>query len=342
MAAQRIEYLDQMRAVAIVMVVCIHAVGYVPAMSPLQMEWVFFWVLPIAVPVFFFVDGFLLSMQLDAKSIPYGPYIRKSAIRLLIPWVLFSLFYVVARFVLEAVGFLSTHLVLGQEPQQVAARAYMSVYAPQMYFLASLFLIRAALPVVRRVFHQTPLPLSIGVTIALILLYNTVDVAALLPFSDMTSMEGQEPVLHAIFGLQFFGLGMVMSRLRAHTDFRRWLAPVAILFVASSVMKVALPGNHWWTAFLYLVLFFLLFSQFQPESAVLNILGRNTMGIYLLHTPIILRGVSMLVTAGVSAPMLAFMIIVPLVVATSLAVSLCITRVPYGGVLFGLPGPVRL
>lgn len=341
MAGERIEYLDQMRAVAIVMVVCIHAVGYVPAMSPLQLDWVLFWVLPIAVPVFFFVDGFLLSMQLDTKPVAYGPYIRKSAIRLLIPWVLFSIFYAVARYVLEMVGFLSAHLVLGQEPQQVAARVYMSVYAPQMYFLLSLFLIRAALPVIRRLFHDASLHLAIAMAIGVIVFYNMVDVEALLPFHDLLAMEGQEPVLHAIFGLQFFALGMVMSRLRMHTDFRRWVLPLAILFVASSVMKVMLPGNHWWTAFFYLILFFVLFSEFSRESKLLRIVGQNTMGIYLLHTPIVLRFVTMVVALVVAEPMTAFLLSVCGVMVVSLALSLLVTRVPYGGMLFGIPRSVR-
>ena len=66
-----------------------------------------------------------------------------SARRLLIPWVLFNLLYLVLRASLEYFGFFSQRIVIGSSWVEILRAVYHSQISEQMYFLLSLFFIRS-------------------------------------------------------------------------------------------------------------------------------------------------------------------------------------------------------
>ena len=61
---ERISFLDSLRAVAIVMIVGIHTLGYCVSLPPDQKEILSFIVSEVSVPVFFLVDGYLFARNI--------------------------------------------------------------------------------------------------------------------------------------------------------------------------------------------------------------------------------------------------------------------------------------
>ena len=137
-----------MRAVAIVMVVVIHAMGYCGELGAVQRELIGFIVKTIGVPVFFLVDGFLAATIYGSKNLMYTAFVRRSLVRLMVPWFIFTVFYTLARYLFESIGLLHSNIIVGRPIGYIFWSMYASVCAPQMYFLFSLFLIRLTLPLV--------------------------------------------------------------------------------------------------------------------------------------------------------------------------------------------------
>lgn len=70
---------------------------------------------------------------------------------MLVPWAIFTFAYTIARYLFELNGFLNEKLIVGHSLQHVILSAYGSVYASQMYFLFSLFLLRLCSPILKRI-----------------------------------------------------------------------------------------------------------------------------------------------------------------------------------------------
>ena len=165
---ERIYFLDSMRAIAIIMVVGVHTLGYCVELPQHQKEIISFIVHYISVPVFFLVDGYLFARGVKFfKGHWYLKIFRNSSFRLLAPWFIFTFAYALSRYAFELTGFLDKKLILGHDWQEVVISAYGSVYAPQMYFLFSLFLIRLCSPI----FKQLVIIKSYYVTLSLFFLY---------------------------------------------------------------------------------------------------------------------------------------------------------------------------
>src|SRR5262249_9097911 len=135
-----------LRALAILMVVGIHAWGY-SGLVP-DRSWGWFLVDAAGVPVFFLVDGFLFAAR-GQHAFDYSSHLKASAQRLLVPWVLFATFYLAIRVGAEAAHAVPEQLVLGHSWLGVASCLYFSCAALQLYFLLSLFLVRCLAPLAR-------------------------------------------------------------------------------------------------------------------------------------------------------------------------------------------------
>src|SRR4029453_11355645 len=102
---------------------------------------------------------------------------------------------------------------------------------------------------------------------------------------------GQDPLLQAVWGLQYYLLGSVLYVSNS------WLSKHAMILAATALaifvsiyhreINSPLMANY-----SYLCGFYLLFLAIGERSSVLLGLGRSTMGIYLLHFPGVLRAVS--------------------------------------------------
>jgi len=73
------------------MVVAVHALTRVEV-DATSHDFIAFLVGPVAVPLFFLADGFLLSWKwTEAPRFEYKSFVWKSAMRLLVPWAMFTL-----------------------------------------------------------------------------------------------------------------------------------------------------------------------------------------------------------------------------------------------------------
>lgn len=276
---QRLEFLDRLRGVAIVMVVATHSLAYLNA--PVDQTAVILLVVQtVAVPVFFLVDGLLFARK-NAKSEQWSgsSFILRSARRLLIPWLSFSATYLALRAVLEATGAVSGNLVLGRSISEVARTLYLSDVSSQMYFLPALFLIRVLSLPLRKI-AVAPAWVSVILAIAYPLVFEVLGVKA--AFSSW-----YDPVLQALWGMQFYLMGLALAVLWPWLWPRRWIAVGGAGTLLGVLLGVQAGSSLVQVTYL-LCLYFLLWA-WKAEDNILASIGRESMGIYLLHMPVLMK-----------------------------------------------------
>lgn len=300
MASQdRFAFLDNMKAIAIVMVVAIHALAFSMDMSAAHRERILIVIATIAVPVFFFIDGYLLgrSHALQKKQ-SYWESIKKSAYRLLLPWLIFTLLYFVLRFFFEYLNILHERHIIGKDIGYIISALYGSVYAGQMYFLLSLFIVRMFSPLLSKMFNQVPLLLAFVVAIFLIVVYNLFNEDI---FKYLYIKGGQEPLTHALWGVQFYIIGILLFRLQGLIDIK-WLALPSVITLIVSANFYTAEIFQW----AFLICFFVVLQLFCFENKIMSYVGSNTMGIYLLHSPLALKVTAIATSQVISDPLVEF------------------------------------
>lgn len=310
----RIDYLDSIRAVAVFMVVGIHTMGYVK-IDGLEKTLIAFFVHTVGVPVFFLVDGIILSRQCSGSpQLNYWQYIAKSARRLLIPWSVFNMLYLVLRAIFEYFGFLEI-IIINSSYWEILKALYSSDISNQMYFLLSLFFIRTF------AFAWDPLINARAWIIGLVWVSYTLIVSFMAPHISKQFPLGLDPFLHAIMGLRFYLLGFVVFRYQELIKrYSFWLVSITLLggvllrYFTNSGIHVQLP---------LLLCLYISFLCFFNKKNILSIIGRFTMGIYLLHIPIILKGLSIIILQVSGGGGAAFM----MVLISAFVVSLTLAKV---------------
>jgi hypothetical protein len=309
------------------MVVATHALAYTHVESS---EIIRFWVQTVAVPPFFLVDGYLFLGALRKQpEFLYGDYLFKSARRLLIPWVVFTVLYGLLRAFFEYKGLLETRVILGRGTSDILHAAYYSEISAQMYFLLSLFVIRALSFITRGLATSRPMWIV------------AIWAACTIAWANMTGLFGDEngldPIFHAFWGLQFYLLGMVLHVYREVLDKYAWACSAAaisfLLLWRSTPGASPLVGQYLYIGSVY----FIIIAGYA-HAMFFAVLGKFTMGIFLFHAPIVVKGASLIVPALVQGTdLLQYVLIVLLTVSISLLVTKLITVVPYGTLLLGEP-----
>ncbi len=326
-SSNRLIYLDSFRGLAIGMVVATHALGY----SQLEQENAqFFGFLSrtIAVPVFFLVDGVLFTLgQQSHSDFNYGAYVKKSARRLLLPWFVFTLLYCVLRFAFEAMDSSSVHVVYGQGWRTVLAAGYLSSFSAQMYFLLSLFLIRSASRITLILTRASSFHRTLSAIVYMIFFHT-------LPVQSWF-LPGIDPVYHALWGMQFYLLGVAIvpwaPLLMVHGH---WLSAVVIIagiLIATFVQGMALSSQ-----FLLLLGFYVLFLSCPDRFKLLASLGRRSMGIYLVHIPLVMKVFSVVFSHVIppSTPLF-FLLLTTATLSTSAFLTSIIVQSAYGRIVLG-------
>jgi peptidoglycan/LPS O-acetylase OafA/YrhL len=322
---ERIQFLDAIRGYAIVMVVATHALAYTQVESS---EVIQFWVQAIAVPPFFLVDGYLFLGALRRQpEFSYGDYLFKSARRLLIPWVVFTVLYGLLRAFFEYKGLLETRIILGHGIFDILNAAYYSAISAQMYFLPSLFAIRSWSFITKGLATVRPLWI-----VAIWVAYTIAWASMARLFGDE---NGLDPIFHAFWGLQFYLLGMVLHVYREVLD--KYALGCAAAAVFSLLAVRSAPGAPSLVVqYLYILGVYFIIIAGVAHAVVFAALGKFTMGIFLFHAPIVIKGASMIVPViAQGMDLLQYVLIVLLTVTVSLLVTKLITIVPYGTLLLG-------
>ncbi|MEM1230332.1 MAG: acyltransferase [Pseudomonadota bacterium] len=334
-ATERLDYLDALRGFAILCVVAIHAKGYALPMAPGTAAIVDLIVHQAAVPLFFLVDGWLGAASARSGKRPsYGTTVRNSARRLLLPWLLFTVGYGLARYLFERFGVLDSQIIYGAAPGEVLLAAWGSVYSPQLYFLVSLFLIRLLTPLHRWLAINVNFAQLLALSVAYALFYRAISpwTLALLDIEN-----GQEPLLHALYNYQYFLLGLALQRLPANTARWRWAIGLLALYLAACVYfwSDGLEAYPNYIKYPYLVASFLFASTGAFNHRALNWLGRNTMPLFLLHLPIVLKVAEIAAAPLTRTPLVSFLLAWGLSIALSLLVLWVLRRLPWHEYLFG-------
>jgi surface polysaccharide O-acyltransferase-like enzyme len=290
----------------------------------------------IAVPIFFLTDGFLFAFKNATPSaFRYPGYVKRSAFRLMVPWAVFSAIYALALYVSELAGFFEERMIAGSSPGQIIIYAYTSKFAPQMYFLFSLFLVRLASPLSAKILSMKS-PAMLLCFAAYYVFYSlTADrIAAFL------TLPGRlEPTLHALWGFQFYLAGMIIHKMRLMDRKSALLIAFALLFGAVLFFNPdpaeLFDYRSHLDQYLYLMTFFFFFAHLNRARSFITDMGRNSMGIYLLHAPVILKGASMIINRFVSEPLISFPAISISAALLSFFLAAMINRIPCGSLLFG-------
>ncbi|MFV0347801.1 MAG: acyltransferase family protein [Halodesulfovibrio sp.] len=333
---QRLAFLDSLRALGILLVVGIHAQGYCLPLPELQQKIVFFIVHTAAVPIFYLVDGYLIGARIPTGHMHYAPFMKQSSYRLLIPWLAFTVFYTVARYLGETAGILTPPQIIGQPAADVLISAYSSVFAPQLYFLVSLFLLRALYPLTKHVILDQPLILSCATLILGCIALYAYGPRNIFPFSLLAPLPGQEPIIHALLGLPSHACGMLLYRVKDKISLPVVAIISAAIFAAATTLKFGYQIDAQRVAqYSLLLVLFACFSALAINQRWMLWLGKNTMGIYLLHTPILLKVLSLVINRVVTIPLLSFFLIGAGAVAASALGIWVLRHIPGGRILLG-------
>ncbi len=332
---QRLEYLDSLRALAVFMVVGIHTTAYCLPLSAAEYQVISFIVHTAAVPIFYLTDGFLFAFkQRGSINFAYTIFIKKSARRLLLPWLIFSLLYAVIRALFEMAGLLDKRVLLDSSLFEITVILYGSVVASHLYFLPALFIIRLFSIIIHPLI-QLPKGSVLLLCLAYIVLYNTASdsLVAILHIEG-----GHEPLLHALYGLQFYALGIALCLFR--DTFAKHLLPTALtaLFL-STLIHFSFNGffDNIFSKYLMILGLYFFFLQCDICNGPLRRIGQNTMGIYLIHSPIIVKAVSIGVNPFLQSPLISYLTILLLVFFLSLAATLVLREFSFGRFMMGLP-----
>jgi surface polysaccharide O-acyltransferase-like enzyme len=335
---ERILFLDSLRAIAIIMVVGVHSMGYCLPLGDNEKEVVSFIVHSVSVPVFFLVDGYLFARStILSKEICYFKMFKKSLFRLLVPWVIFTVLYTIARYCFEITGFLDEKLIVGLSLQEVAISAYGSVYSAQMYFLVSLFLIRLCGPIFKRIAFVK----NYIVILLLFFCYYAVYKSCVTFISPYLRIDGgQEPILHALWGIQYYLAGIILFKTSVLVDLQKLFVPFLLLFFVT-LLNLSELGHVGFVIiqYLYLITLFLLFVLLENRLPLLDMIGKNTMGIYLIHAPVVIKGVSLISNKFIIVPIWSFISVLFVTFILTIFIVIAVNYVPYGVLLFGTPYP---
>jgi fucose 4-O-acetylase-like acetyltransferase len=278
---QRIDYLDGMRGIAIFLVVGVHAYAYADVEVSLFSVSGFF-LQGIAVPVFFFVDGYLFSLIYRSREFKYRSYLAKSAKRLLIPWLFFSAVYFLIRYLGEVGGIFSTEVIHGQDWGNILSLIYGSGVSSQLYFLLSLFALRIT-TVVMQYLIEVKVFFIVFISVIYISLFQILDVQNL-------SSVSLDPLVHTLWGAQFYFLGMLVQKLETSGN----NVSIQMVLVAMAAGIYLLSGSAFAVLQVsYLLAAYYLCKHVFNKSVGLIAIGKETMGIYILHMPIIIYCVTL-------------------------------------------------
>ncbi|MEP7152472.1 MAG: acyltransferase family protein, partial [Nitrospira sp.] len=231
--ARRIPFLDGFRGYAIIMVVATHAMAYAN-LDPSVVRIMSFWVQAVAVPPFFLADGFLFVQSIQKNHhLLYAAYCIRSARRLLLPWICFSLLYLILRAGFELVGHPPITFVLGHNFGEILGAVYYSSISAQLYFLPALFIIRLV-SFATRYLILLPSAGLIVFWLAYVYLWQA------MPIGDGTS-DRIDPVLNAAWGMQYYLLGMLLSIHKAKVGRRPFLS-AAVCLICLLVVKIGAPA----------------------------------------------------------------------------------------------------
>lgn len=330
----RIQFLDTLRAIAIVMVVGQHALGYNQLQTEIRAI-IMYW-FQIAVPLFFLVDGYLFLYRLDRTGkLDYADYMRRSAMRLVVPWLIFSLLYLTARLGYEYFGHPSEQIVLNRGVADLLKAMWVGAPAGQMFFLLSLFWLRSLSFATKFLRGLSPIVI-LSAVFASSFLWSNVNGMVVAGFHIKVNWGGgQDPLLQAVWALQYYLLGCVLYVSNSWLSKHAMILAATVLAIFASIYYLKI-NSPLMTQYSYLCGIYLLFLAIGERGNVMPRFGSSTMGIYLLHFPGVLKTTAFATALVFDNTLLLFYLLVVLeTLLCSLWITWLLMKVPHAHYLFG-------
>jgi uncharacterized membrane protein YcfT len=334
----RLDFVDAFRGFAIVMVVGIHAADYSEIGDHPLGPAILRFVTTIGVPAFFLADGYLFALARRRNpAFALGPFLRRSGRRLLLPWLLFTVAYGFSQTAAERFGLASRPILTGATPERVVLLAYGSAFALQLYFLLSLFLVRSLAGLWRRLaIASAPLVFAVAGGYALL---QSAWLDSFLAARIHT--PGLDPVLHAFWGLQFYLAGIACAAADAAIRRRAPLLLGAAGALAAGILLLDADAFHLFQ-YAYLLGAFLAFQASARLTRALRGVGRHTMGIFLLHQPVLMKLFSLASAALFASQLTRFAFDVAGALLAAWGASLLLARSRWGRLILGeTPAPAQ-
>ena len=243
--------------------------------------------------------------------------------------------YVAARAAAERYGIVEATELTQRIPSiaDLLKIVWLSQTASQLYFLPSLFLIRCAALATWRLFRIRGEFLIVGGIIALCAFRLFIEPT----YQEYLQPDGHDPLLHGLGGFGFFLIGAGMWRIGGNGDRLSW-AWFAVPTIVAAIGSFAPQAIEYVTVQVgYLLPLYFVFARLTFGLDWLSSIGRHTMGIYLLHMPVVLKIWSVLV-ASLSASEPGFVwyfVVLTATFASALALTLAIHRAGLAGLFFG-------
>ncbi len=334
--SERLLFLDSLRAVAVVLVVGVHTLSYLDAMRLPGAPLLAFLLAAIAVPSFVLADGFLFARRMaEIGSYSYRVHLARSARRLLLPWLVFTVVYSGLRVVAEGGGWVTTRIFVGRTAAQIGLALYSSAAAQQLYFLLSLFLIRAACGWLRRLATGS----AIGALTAWAIYTIAWRVWLEAAYLSVLDLPGSDPLLGALAGLQYYLLGIALYRAWTLWGGRALLLAGGSLAMMAGVLAWR-PEQTGVAQYAYLLGAFWIAFRVTRKPGVVVRAGTVTMGIYVLHAPLVLRLVQLAVSPLALGVVADFALIWIATVFGTALLAWSVGRTAIGRALLGpLPAP---
>lgn len=275
----RLAYIDALKAAGIVMVVAVHVLTNIDLGQPTQ-TLASFLVGAAAVPLFFLADGFVFSWKWNATSqFDYWKFVQKSAKRLLVPWAAFTVLYITLRVALEWYDLTAEKIIFGKGFGDFIRVVYLSEVSPHMYFLLSLFVVRLATVGLYRILHW-PFWIWASGSALYIVLYQ-------FAHPKEWFLPGADPLLLALWGAQFYLLGIVLHK--GDTFVREYVGSLLLVCLVTTfgLRYVSIANTGMLTQVMYLLAWYVGLLAITRRASWTFSLGKETMGVYLLHSPIV-------------------------------------------------------
>lgn len=267
-----------LRALCIILVVLAHSIIiyngnwnlYATTQSSIILKYLCNLIYIFHMPLFFSISGYLAYYSYK-KVDSYKTFALKKAVRLLIPFIIFGLFWMIPiRFIANYSGYQDTNLAT------IIAKLLIGTDSGHLWFLPCLFLIFCVHLLLIRHVKNTKVQVAIIITLFLIGHFAPL-------------MAG-----NVLVNLTWFHLGYLINKHRIDQSKKHaWvllaasILGVIVYFVAESLFS----NTYILRAIKYFDCFFIIMTAYKlvsrRQSKILNSISDLSFGIYLFHSPLI-------------------------------------------------------
>jgi peptidoglycan/LPS O-acetylase OafA/YrhL len=293
------EEIDISRGIAIIGVVILHASSLYLSRFYNNYLWIINSMARFSVPLFIVISGFLHKDIADIREgvvRSYLKYIARRARRILLPYLLFSMFYMIIRLAIENIPYVRSLIPL-------RFTTIMSVYeaiffvkgnpAGQLYFLPLLFFVFVTFVLLKTIVRRDNVLLPVCAGSSLLAYYFAGDI-----YLSIDPLKGL--IFYAMgYGIKKYRYGQVVSK---STPYALGFSLLYVIFLLGYSLDLKILGRTYLMfgietfGALYFYLFSLVLTsgRLAVLKAFLVKIGQYSFDIYLLHEPYIVTAIFMI------------------------------------------------